>query len=99
MKYKMIVSAHLYLDEKGNKDIEILDSVHNDDNYTGVFDDVDHAMLEQIEVDLKSTDDYYFMAIIESEFVESRSWEGSEWDVEHEVTEIKKIEDIYTNTK
>lgn len=94
MKYKAIVSAHIYLDEKGKKEFEPLDIVHNDDKYTGVFDDIDHALLEQIKPDFSSTDDYYFMAIVESEFVELRNWEGSEWDVEHEVTEIKKIEDI-----
>lgn len=92
MKYKAIISAHIYLDEKGNKDIETLSFIHNDKEYTGVFDDIDHALME--EIDIGDSEDYYFMAIVESEFVEHRNWEGSEWDVEQEVTEINSIEDI-----
>lgn len=100
MKFKAIVSAHIYLDEKGKKDIEILAQVDNDDKCTGIYDDLDHALLENVEIDFEKdfpqceTKSYFFMAIIESEFVEYRCWEGSEWDAEHSVTEVKKVEDI-----
>jgi hypothetical protein len=94
MVFKAIVSGHIYLDETGEKDIEILYKLHNDHEYTGVFDDIDHALKEQIEADLQINDDYYFLAIVKSEFVEYKHWEGSEWDVEHEVIEIRRVEDI-----
>ena len=97
MIYKAIVSAHIYLDEKGEKDIEILSQVHNDHEYTGIFDDIDHVLLEQIEP--QTSDDYYFIAAVNSEFVEHKYWEGSEWDVEHQVIEIKSTEDIEVTTK
>lgn len=99
MKYKAFVSAHIYLHE-GEKDIEILSQVDNDEKHTGIFDDIDHALLEQIEVDFEEdfsqceTKSYFFMAIIESEFVKQEYWEGVEYDVEHTVNEIKKLEDI-----
>ncbi|OZB98114.1 hypothetical protein [Paenibacillus sp. XY044] len=91
MKYKAIVSAHIWLNG-GHEEIEILSMTHNDEKATGIFDDIDHALLHEIEIG--GSQDYYFIAIIESRFVEHRTWEGSEWEVEHEVREIKSIQDI-----
>jgi hypothetical protein len=92
MKYKAIVSAHIWLDDNGRENVEILSKIDNDEKGTEVFDDIDHALLS--EIDIGGSKDYYFIAIVESEFVEYQTLEGTEYDVEHEVTEIKSIQDI-----
>lgn len=93
MEYKAIVSGHIYLDENGKKDIELLTRVDNDDNDTDIFCDIDHALIDNIETG--NDDDYYFVAIVKSEWVSSYHPEyGTEWEVEHEVIEIKKTDDI-----
>lgn len=90
--YKAIVSAHIWLDNEGDKEIEILTQVHNDCRGTGIFDDIDHALLEQI--DIGESNDYYFLATVESGFIKTETFEGIEYDVDHYVTEIKAIEDL-----
>lgn len=92
MNYKAIVSGHIWLDDNGKEDIEILTQIDNDEKRTDIFCDIDHSLLEQI--DIGGSGDYYFIAIVESEFVKYEHWEGIEYDVEHVVTEIKKIQDI-----
>lgn len=92
MKSKAIVSAHIYLDDKGQKDIEILSQVDNDEKGTGIFDDINHDLL--VEIDIGDSEDYYFMAIVQSEFVKYENWEVTEYSVEHNITEIKSICDI-----
>lgn len=94
-KYKAIVSAHMYLADGRNLEVEILSQIDNDD-YTDIFSDIDHALLDQIKPVLHEDNnyDYYFMAIVESEFTESFNGEHTEYDVEHEVIEIKKIKDL-----
>lgn len=91
-QYKAIVAAHIWLDDKGKKEIEVLGIVHNDKVGLDVFCDVETAILEQI--DIGDSDDYYFMAVVNSELVARVYWEGTEWDAEHEVIEIKDIKDI-----
>jgi hypothetical protein len=66
--------------------------VHNDEKYTDIFCDVDYALLDQI--DIGDSDDYYFIAIVESEFIKYNTLEGTEYDVEHYVKEIKSVEEI-----
>lgn len=116
MVNKAIVSAHIWKGEDGENEVEILDIIHDDHNHTGIFDDIDHALLEQItpnyvpevKYDLESelsivikdnlqASDYYFMAIVEAEFVTSGGLEYVEHDIEYEVTEIKSIEDVSSN--
>ena len=95
MKYKAVVSGHIYLDEKGNKDIELLTQCDNDKG-ADTFCDIDHALID--EIDIGDSEDYYFNAIIESEWVESYHPEyGLEYEVEHEVIEIKSPNDILSN--
>lgn len=93
-KYKAIVSGHIYLVD-GSMDIEILSQIDND-NHSDIFDDIDHALMEQLEPVLTNGNnyDYYFIATVESEFVECQSWCEIEYNIEHNVTEITKIEDI-----
>jgi len=92
MTFKAIVSGHIYIDENGDKDIEIFDRVDNDNEHTDIFCDIDHALLEQIETGDKK--DHFFMAIVKSEFVKCEYWEGTEWETEHDVIEIKNLNDI-----
>jgi hypothetical protein len=92
MEYKAIVSAHIWLDDNDRKDIEILSQIDNDEKGTEIFSDIDHALRD--EIDIGDSKDYYFIAIVKSEFVEHQTFEGTDYDVEHEVTEIKLIEDI-----
>jgi hypothetical protein len=92
MPYKAIVSGHIWVDDDGKKDIEILTQVDNDDKPTDIFCDIDHALIDNI--DIGNSDDYYFMAIVKSEFVKYDYLEGLEWDAEHEVIEIKTVDDL-----
>ncbi len=94
MEYIAIVSGHIYLDEDGDKDIEILTQVDNDDKCTEIFCDIDHALLDSIEIG--DSEDYYFIAVIESEFEQTETWEGTEYDVNHYVKEIKTVNDFKT---
>lgn len=90
MIYKAIISGHIFIDDNDNKDIEILTQIDNDKECIDVFCDIDHALIDTI--DIGESDDYYFIAIIKSEWIEYQSWEGSEWEVEHEVIEIKDVD-------
>jgi hypothetical protein len=100
MQYKALVSAHIFLDEKGSKDVEVFNFVHNDKKYTGIFDDIDHALLEQIEVDFINefpqceTKEHFFMAIVKADFVVHQGFDYTEYDVEYSVNEIKEFGDI-----
>lgn len=91
MSYKAIVSAHIYLDDNGKKDIEVLSQVDNDDSE--MFEGINDSLLENI--DIGDSDDYYFMAIVEAETVRSVGFDYVEYDVEHTVREIKNIDDIH----
>ncbi|MVP00385.1 hypothetical protein [Paenibacillus lutrae] len=88
-----IVSAHMYLTGVGSC-MEVLNIIHDDFNGTGIFDDLESALLEQIEPDYEYSESYFFIAIVKAEFVEHRNWEGSEYEVEYDVTEIKNISQI-----
>lgn len=92
MEYKAIVSGHIYLDEVGDKDIEILTQVDNGDEGTVIFCDIEHALIDSIETG--DSEDYYFIAIIESEFERTETFEGIEYDVNHYVKEIKTVSDL-----
>lgn len=92
MKYKALVSGHIYKDEKYGKDIEILSQVDTEVGYTGIFDDISKALMDEIETG--KSEDYYFMAIVEGEFVTSQGFDYTEHDIEYHVTEIKNLSDI-----
>ena len=89
-----IVSAHIYLDEDGDKDIEILTQVDNDNRTTDIFDDISHALLDQIEPKFDESGSYFFIAVVKSEFIRTEYFEGVEYDVEHDVTEINSLADF-----
>lgn len=87
--YKALVSAHIYQDEKYGKDIEILTQIDDDENSTDVFCDITNALMD--EIDTRGSDDYYFMAMVEAEFVELRGMDYVEYDIEYGVTEIQTV--------
>lgn len=92
MEFKALVSAHIWIEGNGEKDIEILTQIDNDEKATDIFCDIDHALLSDIEIGDSS--DYYFIAIVESEFSRHDYSEGIEYEVEHYVKEIKSINDF-----
>lgn len=92
MKYKAIVSGHIWLDEDGDKDIEILTQIDNDVECTEIFCDIDHALIDNIE--MGDSEDYYFIAVIESEFEKTETYYDTEYDVNHYVKEIKTVSDL-----
>jgi hypothetical protein len=94
LDFKAIVSGHIWVDEDGDKDIEILTQIDNDEKGTDIFCDIDHALIDSIETG--DSDDYYFIAVIESEFEKTVTYEGVDYDVNHYVKEIKTIDDIHS---
>lgn len=92
MEYKAVVSGHIWIDEDGDKDIEILTQIDNYEKGTDIFCDIDHALIDNIETG--DSDDYYFIAVIESKFEKTHTFEGVEYDTEHYVKEIKTITDL-----
>lgn len=95
--FNAIVSAHIFIDEDGRKDIEILDFVQDDDEFTDIFCDKDHMLLE--EIDIGDKNEHYFMAHIRAWFHTYYDYfDGQQADVESVITELKSIED-FTNLK
>lgn len=92
LKNKAIVSGHIWTDEKGVKEIEILTMVANDENRADIFSEIDHTLIDNVEIG--DSDDYYFIAIIESELTKYSTWEGTEYDVDYVVKEIKDPSDL-----
>jgi hypothetical protein len=92
MDFKAVVSGHIYQDEKFGKDIEILTQIDNDENCTDAFCDITNALLD--EIDTGDSEDYYFIAIVEAEFVVHQGFDYTEYDTEYYVKEIKSIEDL-----
>lgn len=89
-----IVSAHIFLNKIGLKDVEILSCVDDDNGSSKIFDDIENFLLDGMEIELNETVDYYFMAIVKAEVVVENWYEGPEYDVEVDVTEIKSISDL-----
>lgn len=99
MKYLATVSGRIFLNNMKNnmkeKDIEIFSiftSVGNNDTQTGIFDDINFALLENIETGLN--ENYYFLAVVESEFEKTESSNGAKHTINHVVTEIDNTKDI-----
>ena len=89
MRNKAIVTGHIWINEDGDKEIEILSQIDNDDKGTDIFCDIDHALIDNIETG--DSEDYYFIAVIESEFERTETFEGVEFDTNHYVKEIKPV--------
>jgi hypothetical protein len=94
MVYTALVSAHIYRDEDGNLDIEVFNRIDNDEKGTEIFDDVDHAILDQVEPEFDFNEEYFFIAVVESRFVEYNTQEGRDYALEHDVRVIKRLSDL-----
>lgn len=93
--FNTIVSAHLYLNEHGKKEVEILSMVADDDEGTDIFCDKEDMLCDAI--DIGDTDDYYFMAHIRAWFHTYNDYfDGPQADVEFVVTELATMEN-FTN--
>ena len=84
--YTAMIYGRIYVDEKGRKDIEIFSRLDDDVDDTGIFDDVDHELLNEIETEGN------FMAMVNAWFEEYRYFDVDEIDIQYEVFEIGKIE-------
>lgn len=93
MKHALI-SGQIYRNEDGSKDIEIFTKIDNDNRITEIFEDVDNALLEQIEPNFEFFESYFFIAFVESEFVTYSTQEGTDYVIEHDVTELKSFKDL-----
>lgn len=90
--YQAIVSAQIYVDEDGKKDIEIFNYVHDDFEGVGIFEDIEYQLLE--EIDLAENEQYFFVAQVKSWFDTYHDYfAGPQGDVESEVKELNSIED------
>jgi len=88
--YKSLVSGHIYLDDDGDKEVEIFKLIHEEED-ADVFCDIDHALLEQI--DSGESKDYFFIAVVESKFVTTHYLECIEHEVEYTVKEITSVQE------
>ncbi|MMZ46541.1 hypothetical protein D1872_81580 [compost metagenome] len=88
--YKAIVSGHIWMNEGGEKEIEILCNINNDYFGTDIFCGVEQALIDTIF--MRGKEDYYFIAMVRSRFLERISHEGIDYDVEHEVKEISPLD-------
>lgn len=89
-----IVSGCIYKDEEATyhmgKDIDIHRFVNNDE--WEAFADIDSALIEAI--DIGECKEYHFIALVEAEFTTDETPDGTEYDVEYQVTEIKSLSDL-----
>jgi hypothetical protein len=91
--FHAIVSAHIYIDENGKKDIEIFDFIHDDDKGTDIFCDIEYTLLDFIDIGDK--EEHFFMAHVRSWFHSYYDYfDGYQAEVEAEVQELKSIKDF-----
>lgn len=91
--YNAIVSAHIFIDEKERKSIEILDIVQSDDEFTDIFCDIEDMLIEEVEIGEK--EQHFFMAHIRAWFHSYYDYhDGHQAEVESDITELKNIADF-----
>jgi hypothetical protein len=91
--FHAIVSAYIFKDEKGNTEIEIFDFIHNDDNGSEIFCDIEYILRDYLEFGDK--EEHYFMAHVKSWFHTYHDYfDGYQCEVESEVSELKTINDF-----
>lgn len=84
--YTAMIYGRIYVNEKGQKDIDIFSRLDDDIDKIGIFDDVDHALLSEIETEGN------FMVMVNAWFEEYRYFDVDEIDIQYEVFEIGKSE-------
>lgn len=91
--FHAIVSAHMYRDDNGKIDIEILDFIHNDDEGSEIFCDIEYTLRDYL--DFEDKEEHYFMAHVKSWFHTYYDYyDGYQCEVESEVSELKNISDF-----
>lgn len=89
MIYNAIVSARIFINEDGEIELEVLERQDNEKEPCGVYDDLDYALLEAI--DTKGSKDYFFRAVVTSKFVNSGVMGDTDYEVEHNIVEVRKL--------
>lgn len=97
--YKAVVSAHMWQNESGEKEVEVFSNINNDQEFTGIFDDMEYVLRNQVDPAYDEFGDYYFIALVESQFTTHQHAEGIEYDVLHEVVAVTQFEDIVSFMK
>ena len=91
--FHAIVSAHMYRDDNGSIDIEILDFVHNDDKGSEIFCDIEYTLRDNI--DFGDKEEHFFMAYVKGWFYTYHDYfDGTQCEAEFEVKELKTINDF-----
>jgi len=92
--YKAIVSGHIYNTGLGSPDIEILTHVSNDTDDGEVYAGLEFELIDELEHYLEKKDDHFFTVLAYARFTSWQSQEGTEYDIEYDIHEINKIEDL-----
>lgn len=95
-KFDALLSLHIYRDEDGKQDIEVLNWLNTDNYNTEIFCDIEQELNEHFILDPDQDEDY-FMAHVRSWFEPYYDYfDGPQCDIESEIT---KIEDLLTLQK
>ena len=95
MIYTALISARIFLDDDGDPDIEPLTSVDDNHEHNEIFDDIDQALLAQIDPVFDKDGNYYFMAIVKAEFTKDFTPEGGmDYDIDYDVQLINSLNDV-----
>jgi len=87
--FHAIVSAHMFRDDYGKINIEILDFIRNDDD-SEIFCDIEYTLRDYL--DFGNKEEYYFLAHVKSWFNSYHDYyDGYQCEVESEVIELKSI--------
>ena len=90
--FTAIISAHIFLDEKNNKCLEVLNHIDDDREGLSMFDGYEDEVLS--EIDMGESEDYFFIAMIEATPVTHYGHEYTEYDVEFKLKEVKDMQDL-----
>ncbi|AIW03589.1 hypothetical protein CPT_Moonbeam191 [Bacillus phage Moonbeam] len=92
--YKAVISGHIFEEPEFGNSIEIFTFVNNDVKNTDIFTDVEYELIEELKHNLKYKESHFFTAIVYARWSSWQSQEGTEYDVEYDIHEIKQISDL-----
>lgn len=91
--FHAVVSAHMFVDEKGAIDVEVLDFIHDDYDQSDIFCDIEYTLRDYIDFGDKK--EHFFMAYVKGWFHSYYDYfDGFQCEAEFEVTELKTINDF-----
>ncbi|AMB18778.1 hypothetical protein BH780_gp195 [Bacillus phage Eldridge] len=100
-EYKALVSGHIFIEPEMGSNIELFTNIDNDVKNTDIFCDIELEILSKLEYRLKDKfgllkdeGDHFFMAVVYARFTSYQGLEGTEYDVEYDIQEINRIEDL-----